>query len=135
MSAETQLDARAEAQVVPHPRRLVWKSWDFRTIAEVRPVPTPADRPIDFWQARNRPRTSDYPFTLLELHWDQNNRGEGMMLAHTRIFVDPRTSDLVLENYSYVPAAQSDEATVTLTTSTLDSDASCRARVSSGALP
>jgi hypothetical protein len=60
-------------------------------------------RPIDFWEARNRPRTNDYPFTLLELHLDQNDRGAGKMLAHTRIFIDPRTSNLVLENYRHLP--------------------------------
>ena len=84
-------------------------AWDLRYAQQQpleeggRQIVVATDRPIDFWEARNRPRTSDYPFTLLELHLDQNNRGEGKMLAHTRIFIDPRTSNLVLENYSLLP--------------------------------
>ena len=84
-------------------------AWDLRYAQQQpleeggRQIVIATDRPIDFWEARNRPRVSDYPFTLLELRLDQNNRGEGKMLAQTRIFIDPRTSNLVLENYSHLP--------------------------------
>jgi hypothetical protein len=84
-------------------------AWDLRYTQQQpleeggRQIVIATDRPIDFWEARNRPRVSDYPFTLLELRLDQNNRGEGKMLAQTRISIDPRTSNLVLEHYSHLP--------------------------------
>ena len=68
-----------------------------------RQIVLATDRPIGFWEARNQPRRSDYPFTVLELHLDKDNRGEGRMLAGTRIFIDPRTSNLVLEHYERQP--------------------------------
>jgi hypothetical protein len=84
-------------------------AWDLRYAQQQsleeggRQIVIATDRPIDFWEARNRPRVSDYPFTLLELRLDKNNRGEGKMLAQTRISIDPRTSNLVLDNYSRLP--------------------------------
>ena len=68
-----------------------------------RQIVLATDRPIGFWEARNQPRRSDYPFTVLELHLDKDNRGEGRMLAGTRIFIDPGTSNLVLEHYERQP--------------------------------
>jgi hypothetical protein len=68
-----------------------------------RQVVIATDRPIDFWEARNRPRVSDHPFTILELRLDNDGRGEGKMLAHTRILIDRRTSNLVLEDYALLP--------------------------------
>ena len=68
-----------------------------------RQVVIATDRPIDFWEARNRPRVSDHPFTILELRLDNDGRGEGKMLAHTRIRIDRSTSNLVLEDYALLP--------------------------------
>jgi hypothetical protein len=54
------------------------------------------DRPIGFWEARNQPRTMDYPFTILEMHLDKDDKGEGKILAGTRIYIDKK-NNLVLE--------------------------------------
>jgi len=67
-----------------------------------RQIVIATDRPIGFWEARNRPRTIDYPFTLLELRLDANNRGEGRMLVNTRIRID-RRNNLVLEHFELQP--------------------------------
>jgi len=61
------------------------------------------DRPIGFWEARNQPRTIDYPFTILELRLDKENRGEGKMIADTRIMVNRDTNEIVLENFDISP--------------------------------
>lgn len=35
------------------------------------------DRPIRMWEAMNRPRTIDYPFTLIQLQVDKDGNGVG----------------------------------------------------------
>lgn len=84
-------------------------SWDLR-YAQQTPLPDggrriviATDRRIGFWEAANRPRTIDYPFTILELRLDKDNRGEGKLLADTRLIFDRDTNSLVLENYDTVP--------------------------------
>jgi hypothetical protein len=61
------------------------------------------DRPIGFAEARNQPRSIDYPFTIVEVHLDKNDKGEGKILAGTKIYVDKKTNNLVLENYAQQP--------------------------------
>ena len=84
-------------------------AWDLR-YARQNPLPEGGrqiilgtDRPIGFWEARNQPRTIDYPFTILEMRLDKANQGEGKMLADTRLIMNPTTSELVLENFDISP--------------------------------
>ena len=60
------------------------------------------DRPIGFVEARNQPRTMDYPFTILEIRLDKNDRGEGKILMGTRLEIDKK-NNLVLEHYGQQP--------------------------------
>src|SRR5207249_1204532 len=46
------------------------------------------DRYISFWEAANRPRTIDYPFTVIEMHINANGEGEGKMSLAARITAD-----------------------------------------------
>jgi hypothetical protein len=59
------------------------------------------DRPIGFWEAANRPRTIDYPFTVIELRLDKDNRGSGKLSIATKLTL--RNNVLVLENYASQP--------------------------------
>jgi hypothetical protein len=84
-------------------------AWDLR-FAQQSPLPEGGrqivigtDRPIGFWEARNQPRTIDYPFTILELRLDKANQGEGKMLADTRIIMNQKTNTLVMEHYDISP--------------------------------
>ncbi|HYN08891.1 MAG TPA: hypothetical protein VES67_16030 [Vicinamibacterales bacterium] len=61
------------------------------------------DRPIGLWEAANRPRTIDYPFTLIELRLDNKGNGEGKISLATKIVYDKRRNTIVLENYSSAP--------------------------------
>jgi len=61
------------------------------------------DRYITFWEAVNRPRTIDYPFTLIELHVGPEGKGEGKMSIATRIIHDKKKNEVVLENYQSQP--------------------------------
>ena len=60
------------------------------------------DRPIGFREARNSARTMDYPFTLVEIRLDKDDRGQGKILGGTRLETD-KNNTLVLENYGQQP--------------------------------
>jgi len=61
------------------------------------------DRYISFWEAVNRPRTVDYPFTVIELHIGPSGEGEGKMSLFTKIIADKRTNTIILEDYGTQP--------------------------------
>lgn len=57
------------------------------------------DRNINFWEARNNFRTMDYPFTLIELRLDKNNKGEGKMSIATKIALNKDSKLFELEDW------------------------------------
>jgi len=60
-------------------------------------------RIIGFREQVNQPRTVDYPFTLFEMHFDKNGKGEGRMAYATKIEFDKKKQAIELENYSSEP--------------------------------
>lgn len=60
-------------------------------------------RVIGFREARNQPRTYDYPFTLFEMRFDKSGKGEGRMAYATMIKFDDKKNQIELENYSSEP--------------------------------
>lgn len=60
-------------------------------------------RVIGFQEARNQPRTTDYPFTLFEMRFDKDGKGEGRMAYATQIMFDKKKNTVELENYSSEP--------------------------------
>ena len=60
-------------------------------------------RVIGFQEARNQPRTIDYPFTLFEMRFDKAGKGEGRMAVMTQITFDKKKQAIELENYSSEP--------------------------------
>jgi hypothetical protein len=65
------------------------------------------DRYVGAWEAMNRPRTIDYPFTLIQLQLDRNGRGVGKASIATQITQDP-DGTIVLENFSSQPVMLND---------------------------
>jgi hypothetical protein len=61
------------------------------------------DRPISFWEAVNRPRTIDYPFTFIELRMDNQGEGEGKLSLATKVIVSDNGRYVELENYAAQP--------------------------------
>lgn len=61
------------------------------------------DRPIGFWEARNRPRTIDYPFTVIQMEIGRDGRGKGTMSYATKIVASG--NNIMLENFSTAPVA------------------------------
>ena len=61
------------------------------------------DRYIGFWEAANRPRTIDYPFTVIQMHMNPDGQGEGRLSLATKIIVDKKRQTIILENYGIQP--------------------------------
>jgi hypothetical protein len=61
------------------------------------------DRYIGFWEARNQPRSINYPFTVIELHMPPEGKGEGKMSIATKIIPNKKKNLIVLEDYGRVP--------------------------------
>jgi hypothetical protein len=61
------------------------------------------DRRIGFWEAANQPRSIDYPFTVIELHLNNDGEGEGKMSLATKIIPDKEGKLITLENYDLQP--------------------------------
>ena len=61
------------------------------------------DRSIGFWEAANRPRTIDYPFTFIELRVDRNGEGEGKLSLATKVTSTSDGRVVELENYAAQP--------------------------------
>jgi hypothetical protein len=59
------------------------------------------DRPISFWEATNQPRTTDYPFLLIEMRLDKNGEGQGKLSLATKLTISDDV--LVIENYANQP--------------------------------
>jgi hypothetical protein len=66
------------------------------------------DRPISFWEATNRPRTIEYPFTLIQIHMKPNGTGEGKLALATKITADPDTKMIEIEDWEHQPISLTD---------------------------
>jgi hypothetical protein len=84
-------------------------AWELRYAFESplpeggRRVVLATDRPISFREARNQPRTTDYPFTLIEIRFDKNGVGVGKMSVATKITLSKDKQTMELENYGIEP--------------------------------
>lgn len=61
------------------------------------------DRYIGFQEARNQPRSIDYPITLMEIRVDKDGKGVGKMAVATKISFDKKKNEIELENYASEP--------------------------------
>lgn len=88
--------------------------WDLRYAHQTptdeggRRVVLATDRYVGFWEARNQPRTIDYPFTLIQIDVDKDGRGQGRMSVATRIRFDETRNVVELENYTSEPVRLND---------------------------
>jgi hypothetical protein len=90
----------------PHNARLGWDlryAWNTPADDGGERLVIVTDRYIGAWEARNQPRTIDYPFTLIEIRLDKSGKGVGKMSVATKIEFDKKNQQMVLENYSSEP--------------------------------
>jgi hypothetical protein len=66
-----------------------------------RKIVIATDRPISFWEAVNRPRTIDYPFTLIQMEIGKDGTGNGRMSYATKIIAHDNIIEL--ENFAAQP--------------------------------
>jgi len=90
----------------PHQLRLgnpLRYAWQTAQPEGGRRIVIATDRYIGFAEARNQPRTIDYPFTLFEIRVDKAGEGQGKMAVATKISFDKKKNAIELENYSSEP--------------------------------
>lgn len=90
----------------PHNARLGWDlhySWAAPLPEGGTQIVLATDRYIGFWEARNQPRTIDYPFTLMQIHLSKDGEGQGRLALATKISFDKKKNQVELENYSSEP--------------------------------
>jgi hypothetical protein len=59
------------------------------------------DRPLSFYEASLRPRSADYPFTILEMRVDESGRGQGKLVVASKVMAMGETIEI--ENYTTTP--------------------------------
>jgi hypothetical protein len=107
--AEALLDAVRDAKSVGTIRTPGNLAYDLRYAQQemlgdgIQRIVLITDRPISMWEAVNRPRTIDYPFTLIELRLNSRGEGEGKLNLATRIDVSRSGKMVELENYDTQP--------------------------------
>jgi hypothetical protein len=81
--------------------------WDLRYAVETkmadgtRQLVIATDKPVSFGAAASDSEAMDYPFTLIEMRMQPNEKGEGKMLAASAI--STKDGKLQLENYGQEP--------------------------------
>jgi hypothetical protein len=105
---EKLLDALQDTKPVGYIRSPESLPWDLRFAAswpegDFTRIIILTDRPIGFREAANRPRTIDYPFTLIELRINKSGEGEGKASVATKITFNKKTNMVELENYGTQP--------------------------------
>ncbi|HZM58663.1 MAG TPA: hypothetical protein VFB85_02680 [Vicinamibacterales bacterium] len=64
------------------------------------------DRPIGFWEATNRPRTIQYPFTVIQMQMGRDGTGKGTLSYATKIVA--RKNVIELEDFATQPIMLTD---------------------------
>ena len=80
-------------------------AWRFVNSDGTSRIVIATDRRINYWEARNQPRTMDYPFTIIEMRLDGKGEGEGRLAAGTKISKSRDGKTIELENYGISPIA------------------------------
>ena len=84
-------------------------AWDLRYAFQSplpeggRRVVLATDRPISVQEAIRNPRTTDYPYTLIEIRFDKNGVGVGKMSVATKITMSKDKQTMELENFGIEP--------------------------------
>jgi hypothetical protein len=61
------------------------------------------DRPMGFAETASRSRTTQYPFTVIEMRVPPNGDGEGRIMVAAQIAVNRTSRSLMIEDYNIAP--------------------------------
>jgi len=90
----------------PHQAQLGWDlryAWNTPLPEGKQQIVLAFDRYIGFWEARDQPRTVDYPFSLVQIVVNKDGQGEGKYAVATKLSFDKKKNALEIENYSTEP--------------------------------
>jgi hypothetical protein len=71
-----------------------------------------SDRPMSMWELRNSGRSTEYEFSLVEIHLGKDGKGQGKAIAAAKLELDPDTGVLEIENYQREPVRLNDVTVV-----------------------
>jgi hypothetical protein len=61
------------------------------------------NRPLRFGEVANQTRSVNYDFTLVEMRFDKSGKGEGKIETAAKIWFNPKTHQIEIENYNAMP--------------------------------
>jgi hypothetical protein len=68
-----------------------------------RKVVLATNRWVSFREVSNETRSMQYQFTVIEIHLDKNNKGEGKLVPAARVMWDAKNKKIEIENYNAFP--------------------------------
>lgn len=68
-----------------------------------RKIVLATDRPMSFRELFNRPRSSEYPFTWVELNMKTDGTGDGQLAVRARAFADRADRPIEVETFDIQP--------------------------------
>lgn len=74
----------------------------------MRRIVLATDRPLSFYEAVNKPRSADYPFTFIELRVNSEGRGEGKLAVASAIAASKNGKMIQVYNYDTQPIQLND---------------------------
>jgi hypothetical protein len=82
--------------------------WDLHFARDIRTengrqVVIATDRPMSFWEASRRPRSSDYDFTLIDIRFDPDGKGTGKLAVAAKVDYNDKTQTVEIENFGIEP--------------------------------
>jgi hypothetical protein len=103
------LDVLKDNPIVGSFRLPTTLAWDLRYAFETplpnggRRVILATDRRIGFQEAASGGLSNDYPFSLIEIHFDKSGKGAGTYSVATKISLSKDKKTVELENYGHEP--------------------------------
>jgi hypothetical protein len=102
------LSALRKTEPVGKLRKSLARTWDLYYAVQVpaadggRRIIVGTDRPVDYWEV-NREEKASYPFTLIELRLDKEDKGDGRIAPATKISRSKDGKHFELEHYAAEP--------------------------------
>lgn len=66
------------------------------------------DRPVSAWEAYAQPRSIDYPFTVIQMHVDNEGRGQGTVVLAAKVTASDDGRYITVENLAAGPIKLND---------------------------
>jgi hypothetical protein len=87
-------------------KAVAWDLYYARSIPQPdggRRVILGTNRRVNFAEAANNLRSMQYQFTMVEIHFDKNGKGEGKLVPAAKVSWDAKDKRIEIENYNALP--------------------------------